>query len=137
VYVELVSVSEQMPRLLEIAIRSALSQRGTAVLVVRGEVFLEQATGPAEGRAILPTSSAIRPDDAALAAAVDVLNAANRVTILAGAGSEGAHDEPISPSETLPTAPSTRANPSLPRAAAPRQVRPFLVQPPHEFFRGK
>jgi pyruvate dehydrogenase (quinone) len=95
VYVELVSVSEQMPRLLEIAIRSALSQRGTAVLVVPGEVFLEPAIGPAEGRAILPTSSAMCPDEVALAAAADVLNAANRVTILAGAGCEGAHDELI------------------------------------------
>ena len=95
VYVELVSVSEQMPRLLEIAIRSALSQRGTAVLVVPGEVFLEPAIGPAGGRAILPTSSAMCPDEVALAAAADVLNPANRVTILAGAGCEGAHDELI------------------------------------------
>jgi pyruvate dehydrogenase (quinone) len=95
VYVELVSVSEQMPRLLEIAIRSALSQRGTAVLVVPGEVFLEEAVGPAVGKAILPTSSAICPDEVGLAAAADVLNAANKVTILAGAGCEGAHDELI------------------------------------------
>jgi pyruvate dehydrogenase (quinone) len=101
VYVELVSVSEQMPRLLEIAIRSALSQRGTAVLVVPGEVFLEQAIGPTEGRAILSTSSATCPDDIALAAAADVLNAANRVTILAGAGCEGAHDELISLASAL------------------------------------
>jgi pyruvate dehydrogenase (quinone) len=96
VYVELVSVADQMPRLLEIAIRAALSQRGTAVLVVPGEVFLEQAIGPAEGRAILPTSSAMVPDEVALAAAAELLNAANRVTILAGAGCEGAHDELIS-----------------------------------------
>ncbi len=93
VYAELVSVAEQMPRLLEIAIRSALSQRGVAVLVVPGEVFLEEANGPTDARAILPTSSAVCPDDAALDAAADVLNAATRVTILAGAGCEGAHDE--------------------------------------------
>jgi pyruvate dehydrogenase (quinone) len=67
--------------------------RGTAVLAVPGEVFLEPATGATGGRAILPTSSAISPDAAALAAAADVLNAAGRVTILAGAGCEGAHDE--------------------------------------------
>lgn len=90
------SVSEQMPRLLEIAIRSALSQRGVAVLVVPGEVFLEEAVGPAAGNAILPTSSAVCPDDVALAAAADVLNAAERVTILAGAGCEDAHDELVS-----------------------------------------
>jgi pyruvate dehydrogenase (quinone) len=93
VYAEMVSVAEQMPRLLEIAIRSALSQRGVAVLVIPAEVFLEQASGPTEGRAILPTSSAVCPDDVALDAAADVLNAATRVTILAGAGCEGAHDE--------------------------------------------
>lgn len=96
VYVELVSVAEQMPRLLEIAIRSALSQRGTAVLVVPGEVFLERSSGPAEGQPIRSTSSAMCPNEVALAAAADVLNAANRVTILAGAGCEGAHDELIS-----------------------------------------
>ncbi|MEA2147012.1 MAG: hypothetical protein QOG59_2599, partial [Solirubrobacteraceae bacterium] len=95
VYVELVSVAEQMPRLLEIAIRSALSERGTAVLVVPGEVFLEAATSPAGGRAIVPTSSVICPDEAGLAAAAEILNAASRVTILAGAGCEGAHDEVI------------------------------------------
>ena len=93
VYAEMVSVAEQMPRLLEIAIRSALSERGVAVLVVPGEVFLEEAKGATEGRAILPTSSAVCPDDAGLDAAADVLNAATRVTILAGAGCEGAHDE--------------------------------------------
>jgi pyruvate dehydrogenase (quinone) len=37
----------------------------------------------------------IRPDDAALAAAADVLNAAEAVTILAGAGCAGAHDQLI------------------------------------------
>ena len=37
----------------------------------------------------------IRPDEAALAAAAEVLNAAERVTILAGAGCAGAHDQLI------------------------------------------
>jgi Thiamine pyrophosphate enzyme, central domain len=39
---------------------------------------------------VRPTSSVIRPADAALAAAAEVLNAASRVTILAGAGCAGA-----------------------------------------------
>jgi pyruvate dehydrogenase (quinone) len=101
VYAELVSVAEQMPRLLEIAIRAALSQRGVAVLVVPGEIFLEDANGPTEGRAILPTSSAVCPDEVALAAAAEVLNAATRVTILAGAGCEGAHDELVALASAL------------------------------------
>src|ERR1700694_5783221 len=40
VYCELASVPEQLPRLLEIAMRTAVSRRGVAVIVVPGEVFL-------------------------------------------------------------------------------------------------
>jgi thiamine pyrophosphate-dependent acetolactate synthase large subunit-like protein len=43
---ELVSVPAQLPRLLEIAIRTAIERRGVAVLVVPGEVFLAQADLP-------------------------------------------------------------------------------------------
>lgn len=37
----------------------------------------------------------VRPDDRSLAAAAEVLNGAGRVTILAGAGCAGAHDQLI------------------------------------------
>src|SRR5215831_11297134 len=40
VYCEMVGVPEQMPRLLEIAMRSAITQSGVAVLVIPGEIFL-------------------------------------------------------------------------------------------------
>ena len=42
---------------------------------------------------IAPAASVIRPSDDALAAVAEALNAAERVTILAGAGCGGAHDE--------------------------------------------
>jgi pyruvate dehydrogenase (quinone) len=50
---------------------------------------------------VRPTSSVIRPADAALAAAAEVLNAASRVTILAGAGCAGAHEQLIDLAATL------------------------------------
>src|SRR4051812_34634488 len=40
VYCELVAVPEQLPRILEIAIRHALERSGVAVVVVPGEIFL-------------------------------------------------------------------------------------------------
>ena len=94
VYSELVSVPEQLPRLLEIAMRHALERSGVAVLVVPGEIFLHarRARAP-RGRASGRAASVIRPADDALAAAAEVLNAAERVTILAGAGCRGAHDQ--------------------------------------------
>src|SRR6202453_1321244 len=43
VYSELVSIPEQLPRVLEIAMRFALGRGGGAVVVVPGEVFLADA----------------------------------------------------------------------------------------------
>ena len=47
-YCELVSVPEQLPRVLEIAMRAALARGGVAVVVVPGEVFLAERRHAAE-----------------------------------------------------------------------------------------
>ena len=94
VYCEMVSISGPLPRLLRIAMRTAVQRGGVAVIVVPGEVFLADVPSAA----ITPVRTAysvIRPDEAALAAAAGVLNAANAVTILAGAGCAGAHGQLI------------------------------------------
>ncbi|MFF5476305.1 ubiquinone-dependent pyruvate dehydrogenase [Streptomyces sp. NPDC012935] len=101
VYCELASMPEQVPWLLGTAVRAALERSGVAVLVVPGELFLAPAPdGPAQ-HPVLKTSSHMRPDDATLARAAQILNAADRVTILAGAGCEGAHDEAVALAEAL------------------------------------
>ena len=96
VYCELVSVPEQFPRVLEIAMRTALERRGVAVVVVPGEVFLSDSPEAWTVRRVLKTQSVMRPDDRSLTAAAETLNRSRRVTILAGAGCAGAHDELIS-----------------------------------------
>ncbi|HEY2762471.1 MAG TPA: ubiquinone-dependent pyruvate dehydrogenase [Pseudonocardiaceae bacterium] len=95
VYTELVSIPEQVPRVLEIAMRTAITQRGVAVVVIPGEVFLAEAPTDLKVRPVRTTTPIVRPDDEALAAAAEVLNRAKAVTILAGAGVAGAHDELI------------------------------------------
>ncbi|MGF0175208.1 ubiquinone-dependent pyruvate dehydrogenase [Streptomyces sp. Marseille-Q5077] len=101
VYCELASMPEQVPWLLAMAARAALERSGVAVLVVPGELFLAPAPDKPAQHPVLRTSSHIRPDDAALARAAQVLNAADRVTILAGAGCQGAHDEAVALAEAL------------------------------------
>ena len=101
VYSELVSVPEQLPRVLEIAMRFALERGGVAVVVVPGEIFLCDAGWDTRPSVIRRTSPVIRPSDDEVRAAAEVLNAAERVTILAGAGCQGAHDEVIAIAETL------------------------------------
>jgi pyruvate dehydrogenase (quinone) len=93
VYSELVSIPEQLPRVLEIAMRTALEHRGVAVVVVPGEVFLSESPAGWKPRPVLKTQSLMRPDDGSLFAAAEVLNRSSRVTVLAGAGCAGAHDE--------------------------------------------
>ena len=91
VYTELVSVPEQLPRVLEIAMRTAIEKRGVAVVVVPGEIFLTATAGRVKSAPIVATRSVVRPDDASLAEAAAILNSAKKVTILGGAGTEGAH----------------------------------------------
>jgi pyruvate dehydrogenase (quinone) len=101
VYAELVSVPEQLPRVLEIAMRHAIEREGVAVIVVPGEIFLHHVGRNVTATVIEPATSVIRPSDDALAAAAQALNAAERVTILAGAGCAGAHDEVVALARAL------------------------------------
>jgi pyruvate dehydrogenase (quinone) len=101
VYCELVSIPEQLPRVLEMAMRAALARGGVGVVVVPGEVFLADAPAGPDPHPIRATSSVVRPDEESLVAAAEVLNNASRVTILAGAGCAGAHDQLIGLAEVL------------------------------------
>lgn len=99
VYVEQVSDVSQMPRLLRVAMREALEKKGVAVLVVPGDVALEDVDAPVES--IRATTSAVLPVAEELDRAAEVLNRCDRVTILAGAGTAGAHDELLEVAERL------------------------------------
>ncbi|HEX2323639.1 MAG TPA: ubiquinone-dependent pyruvate dehydrogenase [Streptosporangiaceae bacterium] len=95
IYCELVSVPEQMPWVLQIAMRSALERRGVAVVVIPGEVFFAEVRSSPKVSPVRATQSILRPSDGSLAAAAEVLNSARRVTILAGAGCADAHQQLI------------------------------------------
>lgn len=94
VYVEYVADPVQMPRLLEIAMREAIEKRGVAVLVIPGDVLLAKAKNDRVAT-IARTTPRITPSDDELRRTAEVLNAAEKVTILAGAGVADAHDEVV------------------------------------------
>ncbi|GLZ48852.1 putative pyruvate dehydrogenase [Actinomycetospora sp. NBRC 106375] len=93
VYAELVSSPEQLPRVLHIAMRSAIERRGVAVVVIPGELLLHRAPDASTPTVARPTTPIVRPSEDEIVAAARVLDAAGSVTILAGAGCEGAHRE--------------------------------------------
>ncbi|MFF5790969.1 ubiquinone-dependent pyruvate dehydrogenase [Paeniglutamicibacter sp. NPDC012692] len=100
VFCEMVSTPEQMPRLLEIAMRTAVERRGVAVLVMPGEVALAEARNTRVAL-VQRSRSAILPHAEDLARAATLLNDARKVTILAGAGVAGAHAQVMEVAELL------------------------------------
>jgi pyruvate dehydrogenase (quinone) len=101
VYCELVSEPDQLPRVLDSAIRHALERSGVAVVVIPGEIFLHHEGAPASPSAIRKSTPTVAPAEAAVHDASELLNAAGRVTILAGAGCQGAHDEVVAIADAL------------------------------------
>jgi pyruvate dehydrogenase (quinone) len=100
-YCELVSQPEQMPRVLGIAMRTAITKRGVAVVIIPGDVALRECPAPALSLGIADSSSYLFPSDNELRSAGQILNDARKVTILGGAGCEGAHDELIAIADRL------------------------------------
>jgi pyruvate dehydrogenase (quinone) len=100
-YCELVSQPEQMPRILAIAMRTAIARRGVAVVVIPGDIALRECPEPAISLGILESASIIRPSEGELQKAAEILNSAKKITILGGAGCEGAHDELVAVAQPL------------------------------------
>ena len=94
-YSELVSQPSQMPRVLEIAMQTALSRRGVAVVSLPGDVAMRDAVH--EGRRVhfSEAKPTVCPCEDELNLLADLLNRSERITILGGAGCAGAHDELI------------------------------------------
>lgn len=92
-FCELVSDPEQLPNVLETAIRTAVGRRGVAVVVIPGTVALKEApkralAAPATLRPRTPVT--VPPADE-LDRLADLLNASKKITLLCGRGCAGAH----------------------------------------------
>ncbi|MBV8145053.1 MAG: ubiquinone-dependent pyruvate dehydrogenase [Gammaproteobacteria bacterium] len=92
-YCELVSGPNQMPRVLEIAIREAVGKGGVSVIVIPGDVALQPvlAGTPPTRAALLPPRPVLVPADPDLDSLALLLNGTERVTVLCGSGCAGAH----------------------------------------------
>jgi len=100
-YCELISQADQMPRVLGIAMRTAITKRGVAVVVIPGDVALRDCSEPPLALGLTDSLPVVRPSEIDLESAVNILNGAQKVTILGGAGCEGAHSELIAVAEQL------------------------------------
>jgi pyruvate dehydrogenase (quinone) len=102
-YCELVSGANQMPRVLEVAIREAVGKRGVSVVVIPGDVALQPASDapPPKVEGLLPKPPVVTPAPDDLDRLAALLNDNDRITLLCGSGCQGAHDELLSLGERL------------------------------------
>jgi pyruvate dehydrogenase (quinone) len=97
-YVQMVTVPEQLPNVLDRAIRVAMTQRAPTALIIPADVQDLPYSAPSHAFKMVPSSlgiewPAISPDDVAITHAAQILNEGNKVAMLVGTGARGAHEE--------------------------------------------
>ncbi|MBT2528599.1 thiamine pyrophosphate-requiring protein [Streptomyces sp. ISL-99] len=97
-FVETVTVPEQLPNVLDRAIRTAYARRCPTAVIVPADVQELEYTPPPHAFKMVPSSLdrsswTAMPSPDALRRAADVLNAGDKVAILAGQGAAGARAE--------------------------------------------
>ncbi len=99
-FCELVTKPEQMPGVLHRALRTAISGNTVSVIVLPGDVSLLPVAGAIPHFAP-PARPRIVPAKDQLEQAASILNDSDRITILAGAGTAGAHDAVVALADAL------------------------------------
>lgn len=94
-FCEMVQTPEQLPELLHRALRTAIGKQGVAVLVIPGDVALQEAPKTARADFAAPLPPRIVPQPQEIERLAELLNGSQAVTLLCGAGVAGAHDEVV------------------------------------------
>ncbi|XOB61500.1 ubiquinone-dependent pyruvate dehydrogenase [Campylobacterota bacterium DY0563] len=95
VFCELVSNPEQMPYILETAIRQAILKNGVSVIVIPGDIMLKPMP---EGSKLLwnkPSFPKVIPNNEDIKELAKLLNENEKITFLCGAGCKDSHDEVV------------------------------------------
>jgi pyruvate dehydrogenase (quinone) len=100
VFCEMILTPDQAQRKTVAACQASLSKRGVAVLIVPVDISAAAFHAPLSYRVHLP-NSVTRPCDPQLDEIAELLNASSAITIFAGAGSQGAHDEIVATAARL------------------------------------
>src|SRR5580700_2607637 len=100
VYCEMILTPEQARRKTVAACQAALTKRGVAVLIVPADIS-NAAAHEERPYTVHARKPIIRPSDADLDEIAAILNDSDAITIYAGAGCAGAHDEVVATAERL------------------------------------
>ncbi|MGW1736876.1 thiamine pyrophosphate-binding protein [Streptomyces sp. NBC_00121] len=95
-----ISSPDQLPQLLETAVRNALGRKGVAVLTVPGDISDRQLSTDRKARFSL-SPGVTRPEESAVQSAADLLRRAERVTLLVGQGARAAREDVLALADRL------------------------------------
>ncbi len=99
-FVELVTSPEQMPHVLHRAMRSAILNRGVAVVVIPGDVSLLEVDAKLRPWPVLNAPRTL-PAEHDLQRLTEILDSSQKVTLLCGSGCAGAHDQVVALADAL------------------------------------
>src|ERR1700710_419634 len=93
-YVQVCTVPQQLPNLIDRAIRIALSENAPTAIIFPSDVFDDAYEAPEHAfrrgpRSLGRPSSVVEPDPAAVRQAAELLNAGEKVALLVGQGARG------------------------------------------------
>lgn len=100
-FCEMLQTPAQMPELLHRAMRTAIGRQGVAVLVIPGDVALQDAPAGAEAGFPPLARPRLLPAAGQMEQLAELLNGAGAVTLFCGAGVDGAHDEVVALADAL------------------------------------
>ena len=97
-YVQMVTVPEQLPNVLDRAIRTAVAERAPAAIIIPSDVQELEYSAPTHAFKMVPSSLGVdwavtSAADEGIIRAAEILNAGGKVAILAGQGARGARRE--------------------------------------------
>jgi pyruvate dehydrogenase (quinone) len=105
-YVQMVTVPEQVPNVIDRAIRIAMSRRAPTAVIIPNDVQELDYSPPTHEFKMVPSSLGVSwpevvADDEGIAAAAEILNSGSKVAILVGQGARGAAHEVTQVAELL------------------------------------
>lgn len=100
-FCEIITCIEQVPRILKIAMQTAIVKRGVAVIVISGDIALQDMRKERAPDWMVMPKPVVVPDAALLQKAAALLNAAKNVTVFCGIGAADARVALLSLCEKL------------------------------------
>lgn len=95
-----VTSPDQLPQMLETAVRTALGRKGVAVLTVPGDLGEKELTADRPTRLSLDAGVS-RPEEAAVRRAAELLDGSERITLLVGEGARAARADVLALADRL------------------------------------